>query len=116
MNRGILIGATLADFMEGTNFSQSHFSHSEVDRINCYDCQELTPEQYQETRAIYIAASKQTRFVPTDYQLAELMHVADMCQDTLANTGDFKDAGRAATVRRSMDSWAKMYATATEVR
>lgn len=108
MAKGIRIGGTLADFMEGTDFSQSHYSHEEADRIACYDCQELTAEQYAELRAIYQAASNGTSLVATAFQLAELVHVADMCQDTLANTGDFRDAGRAAAVRRSMNSWEKL--------
>ena len=105
MFKAIKIGTALASFMEGTDFSQSHFSHTEKDRLACYDCQDLTPEQYQGKRGIYIAASKSTKLIPTAYQLQELLDVADCAQDMYSYTGDFADAARGAGVRRSMDSW-----------
>lgn len=105
MLKAIKIGSALASFMEGTDFSQSHFDHSEEERLACYDCQDLTPEQYQGKRGIYIAASKGTKLMPTAYQLQELLDVADCAQDTYSCTGDFADAARGAGVRRSMESW-----------
>jgi hypothetical protein len=105
MLKAIKIGTALASFMEGTDFSQSHFSHTEEDRHACYDCEELTAEQYQAKRGIYMAASKGAKLIPTAYQLQELLDVADCAQDMYSYTGDFADAARGAGVRRSMDSW-----------
>jgi hypothetical protein len=109
MVKGIRIGASLADFMGGTNFIQSHGDHDAADQLACLECNALTAEQYADKVAIWRHAFRGERFVATGFQLQELLYVADMAQDTLSNTGDFADAGRAAGIRRSMDAWVRDY-------
>jgi hypothetical protein len=104
MFKAIKIGAALASYMEGTSFSQTHLFGT-VDRASCRDCEHLTDTQFQELYAVYIAASSQKKFLPTVFQLQELLDVADCAQDMYSYTGDFADAARGAGVRRSMDSW-----------
>jgi hypothetical protein len=104
MFKAIKIGAALASYMEGTSFSQTHL-FGNVDRASCRDCEHLADTQFQELYALYIAASSRKKFVPTVFQLQELLDVADCAQDMYSCTGDFADAARGAGVRRSMDSW-----------
>lgn len=109
MAKGIRIGGTLADFMGGTSFAQDHSSHDAAAWAACDECGvEYTHHDYLQKVAVYNAAANGTSFVATKFQLNELIYVADMCQDTLSNTGEFSDAGRAAAVRRSISSWEKL--------
>ena len=51
MVKGIRIGASLADFMGGTNFIQSHGDHDAADQLACLECNELTAEQQATLRS-----------------------------------------------------------------
>jgi hypothetical protein len=109
MTKGIRIGASLADFMEGTNFAQCHSLHDATQWAACDECGvEYTHHDYLQKVAVYDAAANGTKLVATKFQIHELIYVADLAQDTLDSTGEFSDKGRAAAIRRSIASWEKL--------